>query len=143
VRLRGVLGSTVALLLIAACAPPLRIDQRRDRVVIDVQTLGEYPTSLRSLTLFDEQRGCVAWRVIPSGSVFEAHTIELKSGENPALLQPDVRVLVPAGRTTFTLRPGGRYRVHVCSMICRSAVFTAPSAHPPSAARGTAAAPAG
>jgi len=108
-----------ALLLLAwGClqGPPLRTEPTIGGVIIHFETLGEYPTTLRRITLTDAG-GAVVWEIrANSGCRQDAPQLwklTLKEGENKAspdgCLYGTYDVLVPAGADSFVLRAGRPY----------------------------------
>lgn len=107
-----------ALVVTSACdgRPPLRLHVSVRTVLIDVQTLGEYPTSVARLRLLDDQNNTVVWEIASNGSAPQLARFSLGIGDNPVQL-PDVcsgtyRVVAPDA-PTFVLQAGRTYRIDV------------------------------
>lgn len=133
--------SLIALLLLGIVAmlqPPLRILSHRGRVIVDVQTLGEYSSSLSYLELTECGSGTAIWRLQSSTSPVILWAFPLQAGINPvfpdkfyqgpipeeilAEAEPesvgkanraDYRVVVPRDLTSFTLSSGKCYRISI------------------------------
>jgi hypothetical protein len=109
-------------------------------VTVDVQTLGEYQTSISRIEVTEERTGRTIWKVLPEGHVFQINTFQLKAGANDVKLEPAwgyARAVVPHGETSFFLHPGSTYQVEVCGRRCRHGIFQlkpraspVPSPHP-------------
>lgn len=105
------------LLLTTACdRPPLRVHVSGRTVLVDVQTLGEYPTSVARLRLLDDQSRTVVWAIDSNGSAPRLARFSLQVGDNP-VQPPDVmsgtyKVVAPAA-STFVLQAGRSYRIEV------------------------------
>jgi hypothetical protein len=102
--------------LLACGRPPLRISVQERCVVVDMQTLGEYPSDLARLRLTDASTKRVLWEVRGREEP-QVGRVELYVGENPVQLG-DVRhgvydVIAPTNRSTFTLQPTTRYIIEV------------------------------
>lgn len=106
--------------------PPLRIRRAGETFVIDVQTLGEYKTSVARVRL---SRGRdVVWEVKAHDRIPQLHTFQLRVGNNPSVPQEcgggvttcegsrpsnGFAVIVPAKASSFTLEPGTKYLIEV------------------------------
>ncbi len=119
------------MLLLAACSrPPVLVVERGGTVVVDVQTLGEYPTTVERIRLLDAG-GRVVWH-IQAPQTSQIRTLELRAGENSVHLDADrpYDVIVPRNRSTFTVRPGAPYVVEICGgtswWSCNSEELVAP-----------------
>ena len=133
--------TAVALMVVMAFAllrcgrPPLRVTMRPGAVVIDMQTLGEYPSDVARVRLTDVASNRVVWEVKGRDEP-QLGRVQLSVGENVAAIS-DVRhgsydVLAPAGSGTFKLEAGKRYVVEVwgtddATRAKRHAEFVAPS----------------
>ena len=109
------------LILVVACfgKPPLRISNVDRGVRVDVQTLGEYLTTVKRIHLTNASTGETVWdlRAAPGSQGPQIWTFTLREGENPAQLT-DIQygrydVAAPRGRTSFTLARGIEYEVAV------------------------------
>jgi hypothetical protein len=86
-------------------------------VTVDVQTLGEYQTSIARVRLTDVERQSVVWEVFARSRAPQLHEIVLSHGTN-RVLPAEVglgtyNVIVPEGTATFTLESGRNYRIEV------------------------------
>lgn len=139
-KIGGVI-SLVALLLLGIVAllqPPLRILSHQGRVIIDVQTLGEYSSSLSYLELTECGSGTAIWRLQSSTSPIVLWAFPLQAGINPVFpnefyqgpiseetlarselesvgttKQADYRVVVPKDISTFALNRSTCYRISI------------------------------
>src|SRR5438874_13777480 len=81
----------VLLGALSACSrqPALRLTVSRDKAVVSVSTLGEYPTTILRAILKERQTGRIVWE-ISAESVAQIHNIVFSAGRNPAhLAEPD------------------------------------------------------
>jgi hypothetical protein len=99
-------------------------------ITVDVQTLGEYPTTVKRIRLSERNRSAVVWEVAASDGTPQIHLFTLKPGDNPALLEANsgsYRVVVPVARPLFLLKKGAKYRVEIWGgetfLTKRSATF--------------------
>jgi hypothetical protein len=106
----------IACVVLVGCGrPALVISHNRDRIVVDMQSLGEYPSDVARLRLHHARKG-VVWDL--RGHDFpQAGRVELVVGANPVQMR-DVRhgrydVLVPRGSQTFTIEAGERYVIEI------------------------------
>jgi hypothetical protein len=117
-------ASALASIGIISCGrPPLRVTQQQRAVIIDMQSLGEYPSDVARLRVIDAARDEVVWEVKGRDEP-QLGRVQLIVGENPAQIT-DVRhgkyeVVTPAGKSTFTLAPGVRYVVEAWVSESRS-----------------------
>ena len=86
--------------------PPVRVERTTVGVTIDCQSLGEYPSSIGTVELFDTQERATVWRIEPEGRLFQAHRFKFVLGRNPSkpvVLWGAVRAVVPSvGSFIFT-----------------------------------------
>jgi len=122
---------SAALVLIPACgSPPLRVTRSSTGITIDVQTLGEYQTTISRIRLTDSERQVIVWEVAASSGTPQLHTIPLIDGTNTVLPfnvhAGAYKVVAPSGRPTFTLERGRTYQIEVWGERGRpaSAAFT-------------------
>lgn len=106
----------MAISVFACSRPPLHVLQEGPFMVIDLQSLGEYPSDVAGIRLIEASRKEVVWEVKGRDRA-QVGRIRLIVGENPTL-PTDVRhgtyeLITPAGKTTFTIAPGTRYVVEV------------------------------
>jgi hypothetical protein len=109
-----VIACAVMTALVACGRPPLRVSQQGQSIVIDMQSLGEYPSDVARVRVIDASRNEIVWEVKGRDDA-QVGRVQLKVGENPVQIS-DVRhgayeVIAPAGKSTFTLAPGARYVV--------------------------------
>ena len=95
--------------------PPLTLSTDAAGVItVDVQTLGEYQTTVARIRVVEEKTGAVVWEVRAKGIV-QIHTFQLRPGANRADLAGAAarfEVVTPSAET-FTLIPGQRYTIEV------------------------------
>jgi hypothetical protein len=97
-------------------APPLRLVRTGTEITVDVQTLGEYPTTVNRIRLSELSQSMVVWEVVRQRGTPQIHEFALKPDDHPALLgaeHGDYRVIAPNGEVRFILRKGARYRIEV------------------------------
>jgi hypothetical protein len=108
-----VILSTVVALTGCAVRPPLGIVRTPEAVTIDVQTLGEYQTSISRIRVSDGS-GKVVWEVKALGRIPQIHLINLRCGPNPTRVPVSgYNVLTPSSSDTFVLAEKKRYSVEV------------------------------
>jgi hypothetical protein len=87
-------------------------------VVVDVQTLGEYSTTITRVRLTDLNQSRVVWEIVTERGTPQIHDFALKLNDNSIMLDAqygDYRVLVPIGASHFALRKGVTYRIELWS----------------------------
>jgi hypothetical protein len=130
------LTCAVAALALGCGRPPLNVSTSARAVVIDMQTLGEYPTDVDRLRLTDATDKRVVWEVKGRDEP-QLGRVTLSIGENGVAVA-DVRhgaydVLAPAAANTFKIEARKRYIVEVwgkddVSRTKRQVEFTVPGA---------------
>lgn len=116
----------LAVLMLAAAAlcgcsgPPLRVSDTNGGVVVDVQTLGEYPTDVKKVRLTRANTGEVVWELNADetqGRVPQLAQFPLHAGPNQTqikdVLYGTYEVVVPRNRDTFSLQRGVQYELTV------------------------------
>jgi hypothetical protein len=122
----GIVGA-IAVLSVPGLRPPLHVRQRGAEVLVDVQTLGEYKTTITRIRL--SEKGRIIWEVRAVDSTPQIHTFGLRLGANalmPILCgggspssclgrdeSVDFVVMSPSPGTQFSLEPGKEYEVEV------------------------------
>lgn len=100
---------------VGSCRPPLRITKNGGAVHIDVQTLGEYPTTVAKVRLLDATNDAVIWEVRARGGA-QLSTFELKAGANPRAISHvawgNMEAVTPQ-QPTFTIDPSRPYILEV------------------------------
>jgi hypothetical protein len=97
------------------CAPPLAVSSRRGAVVVDLQTLGEYPTTVSRIRLIDLDAGAVVWEVLALNGTAQISGLTLRVGVNSAHLKAsygNYRIVSPE-RGEFILSATTKYRIEV------------------------------
>jgi hypothetical protein len=77
-----------ALFWIACHRPPVVVTTGPFGAHIDVQTLGEYQTTIAVVCLIDADTGTVLWDLRSDRGGAQLATLDLKPGENSAILYP-------------------------------------------------------
>lgn len=114
-----VLVSMLLAVVMLGCSQsvPLRVVQSGNKVAIDVQTLGEYQTTVRRIRLLNKQSHQVVWELVAQTGTPQINVIDLQVGENPAVLtgvaSGSYAVVSPSGATTFGLASGIEYEIEV------------------------------
>jgi hypothetical protein len=87
---------------------------RRRVVTLDVQTLGEYQTSISRIRVSDDG-GKVIWEVKARGRAPQIHKINLRCGANTAHIPEfdEYELLFPRSSEAFVLKEKRRYSVEV------------------------------
>lgn len=97
--------------------PPVKIQRSRDTVRVDLQTLGEYPTTISHVRLRNVRTGNTVWEIKTRSGTPQLHALTFKEGENPvALADPDsgtYTTLTPADSKTFQLNPAESYELEI------------------------------
>jgi hypothetical protein len=108
----------VALVAARLCYGPPAITLEHSgpsAVIVHVETLGEYPTTVRHIRIEDASSRKVVLELLTASGTPQIYSFRLSAGENSTnLADPSsgtYRVTVPVGKDTFTLQPGVRYRV--------------------------------
>lgn len=97
-------------------APPLRIVEVDGTVKVDVQTLGEYSTTVRRVRLTDRGSGRVIWEIGTASGTPQIHTMTLTAGENAAVLSAahgEYAVVTPQAGRSFSLERGRDYLIEI------------------------------
>jgi hypothetical protein len=111
-------------MLVSACAPPLTISRDGGNVIVNVQTLGEYQTSVARIRLTDAG-GAVVWELKARNGAPQLHRIVLTPGANKAKIEDaeygEYDVVAPKNAGTFVLKPGQVYTIEVWGESGRAA----------------------
>jgi hypothetical protein len=95
----------------------LRVEHEAGFVELNVETLGEYPTTIRRVRLSDQATGTVLWEIMATEGTPQVHRIRLRLGPNgPKFIDADggeYSVVVPSADTPFLLLPATTYVVEV------------------------------
>ena len=78
---RIVLGVLICVLVLC-CAPPLRVIRDGQSVIIDVQTLGEYGTSISRIRLTNATTKTVVWELASKSGEPRIWTVKVQPGSN-------------------------------------------------------------
>ncbi len=118
-RLFLCLASSLVLVILASCTkPPLEIRRTDSGIVLDLQTLGEYPTSVDRLRLVRLPENTLVWEVAVAIGNPQVWTVSLVVGSNPSRPEAgpvagDWEVIYPKNENSFELERAVRYRVSV------------------------------
>jgi hypothetical protein len=96
-------------------APPLRMIRGANEVTIDVQTLGEYQTTVNRVRLLDMSRS-VVWEIAAQGRDAQIRELVLMAGNNESQVEPEYgayQVLTPKGADHFILSRGMKYTIEL------------------------------
>ena len=116
-RLNRFIGVVILLLIVTGCRskPQLKVVTAVDSVVVDVQTLGEYPTTVTHVRL-TEANGPTVWEIRAEQGTPQIHKLTFVPGMNVATLaHPDsgqYEVIVPK-ENSFVLDPNKTYTVEL------------------------------
>jgi RHS repeat-associated protein len=97
--------------------PPLRLVQESDTVTMDLQTLGEYQTTIRRIRLTERVHRRVVFEVVTAAGTPQLSTLSLALGENlttiPNVQSGTYRVVAPQASSHFVLNRETEYLVEV------------------------------
>jgi hypothetical protein len=97
--------------------PAVKLENSGSSVIVHVETLGEYPTTVRHIRLKDATSGRVIFELLTESGTPQIYSFRLLVGENPThVADPEhgtYRVAEPSGKNTFSLQPGVRYRLTI------------------------------
>jgi hypothetical protein len=92
------------------------IVQRGNDIVVDVQTLGEYPTTVDRIRLSDLNQSTVVWEIATANGTPQIDRFMLKADKNPAVLEANsgsYRLVAPTNGSGFLLRKGSKYKIEL------------------------------
>lgn len=92
------------------------IVQRGNDIVVDVQTLGEYPTTVDRIRLSDLNQSTVVWEIATANGTPQIDRFMLKTDKNPAVLEANsgsCRLVAPTNGSGFLLRKGSKYKIEL------------------------------
>jgi hypothetical protein len=97
--------------------PPLNLVQSGNSVIVHVETLGEYQTTVGHLRLKEADSGKIIYEVVAEGRAPQIFNFRLVAGDNSTkVIDPEeksYRVVEPRGTNTFTLQSGVKYRLRI------------------------------
>jgi len=97
--------------------PAVRLENSGSSVIVHIETLGEYPTTVRHIRLKDASSGKVIFELLTESGTPQIYSFRLSVGENSThVADPEhgsYRVAEPSGKDTFSLQPGVRYRLTI------------------------------
>ncbi len=118
-RIAILTSAMLALVAMTGCfkRPAIRLEYTGASVVVHVETLGEYPTTIRHVRIVEISSGKVVFDLLPQSGTPQIYNFKLIAGENPTrLADPEhgsYRVDEPKGKDTFLLQKGSRYRLTI------------------------------
>jgi hypothetical protein len=114
--------------------PQLTQEQKGPDLYIHFETLGEYPTTVRSFQITElNQPRLIVLQMKASKDTIQTHNFRLHTGTNQIGLVDreggSYQAIVPTGTTDFTLYANTSYVAKICGSygICRKTVFLLPS----------------
>ncbi len=121
--LLGIIAIVSVIAVGCGLAPPLRIIQHDNEVEINVMTLGEYFTSIKTIRLAAVPTSEVIWELTADSIVPRVWTFTLWDGPNSVYVEgidtEYYRVVFPAKETTFDMERGQEYLIEVCDYTGR------------------------
>lgn len=105
----------VVVFVLRSDAPPLKISVNGSSAVVDVSTLGEYPTTVKRVRVSDINKHKVVWELDSQDSVPQVHEFRLSAGTNPVDVHADhgsFKVISPS-TATFTLNRDTEYKLEL------------------------------
>jgi hypothetical protein len=109
----------VALVAAVGCfkRPAVKLEPSGSSVIVHVETLGEYPTTVRHIRLKNASSGNVIFELLTESGTPQIYSFRLSVGENSThVADPEhgsYRVAEPSGKNTFSLQSGVRYRLTI------------------------------
>jgi len=97
--------------------PPLWLEQNKSTLTAHVERLGEYYCPVGRIRIQESESGRIVYEAIGKQGASLLFNFQLTSGSNSIRLMGEesdsYRVVTPGGQSTFTLKPGNRYRLTV------------------------------
>jgi hypothetical protein len=97
--------------------PAVRLETSGSSVIVHVETLGEYPTTVRHIRLKDASSGRVVLEMLTESGTPQIYNFRLSVGENSLhLVDPEhgsYRVAEPSGKNAFFLQRGVHYQLMI------------------------------
>jgi hypothetical protein len=110
----------IALFSAVGCgvSPPLSVHELNGRLVVDLRTLSDYPSTVTRVRLSENSSGRVVWEIQSASGTPQIWTIELSAGPNATNLPPNVQygnysVVAPLNADRFFLQSGIEYLIQV------------------------------
>lgn len=108
----------ICLIFSIGCSgPSMKISLHGDNAVIDVQTLGEYPTTVSKAKLSNKTTRQTIWEIETDSATPQIHQIVFRLGANPArMVYPTAgsyRVVIPASQASFRIEPNTEYIIQI------------------------------
>jgi len=113
------LCSLVMLFAIVGCfkRPAVKVESSGSSVIIHVETLGEYPTTIRHIRIKDTSSEKVVFELLTESGTPQIYSFRLSPGGNSThVIDPEhgsYRVAEPSGKDTFVLQRGVPYRLTI------------------------------
>ncbi len=120
-KLRFISLNIILAMLTAASSCSLRatltVGKSGDSATVHVETLGEYPTTIRRIIIKDAFTGIEVFDLVAENGTPQIYDFRLSVGNNSTnIVNPEhgsYRVAVPAGKSQFFLQRGVLYDVSV------------------------------
>ena len=97
--------------------PTVRLEATGAAIVVRVETLGEYPTTIRHILLKNASSGAVVFELVTENGTPQIHNFLLSAGANSITTADpqygSYRAITPASGESFVLRPGVDYRIEI------------------------------
>ena len=112
-------GILLTMIALSACfkGPALRLENSAGSVVVHIETLGEYMTTVRRVRIDEASTGRVIFDLMTESGTPQIFNFRLSAGENSThIADPEhgsYRVAEPIGKNTFSLQKGIRYRLMI------------------------------
>ena len=121
--LLGIIATVSVTAAGCGLAPPLRIIQHDNEVEINVMTLGEYFTSIKTIRLTALSTSEIIWELTADSVVPRIWTFTLWNGPNSVYVEgidtEYYRVVFPTTATTYDMERGQEYLIEVCDYTGR------------------------
>jgi hypothetical protein len=106
----------ISWLVLCWDTPPMRIDREASAIHVNVQTFGEYQSTVDHIRLTDLRSGTVIWELVSQGGDAQLFQFVLKEGTNPAQLNAafgSYSIAAPKDTDHFILHSGTEYRLEL------------------------------
>jgi hypothetical protein len=118
-KLRQILTITLSVILtLPGCSsmPRIKVTNSPGKVVLDVQTLSEYPTTVRRVRLTDNA-GQTVWEIRTKQGTPQLHALAFVAGANSVNLASSdsgkYEIVAPKNGSQFYLKAGTEYTVQI------------------------------
>jgi len=113
------LCSFVMLFAILGCfkRPAVKVESSGSSLIVHVETLGEYPTTVRHIRIEDASSRKVVFELLTESGTPQIYSFRLLAGVNSThVVDPEhgsYRVAEPSGKDTFVLQRAVPYRLTI------------------------------